>query len=274
MPPTPVPSIQRGTMPSACATWTGPGRRDGGDPVDVAQAQPGVADRVDRGLQVQGQRGVAGQLADLIRLGRARDDDARRAAHGADPSRAGVNIGQVHLAALLERDPQRHVEHQVLRGARHADQVGHHPGALGQLDHGDGVGGVGLEAGGGPVVDHVGVQRRVAAGGEPLDVDRAAGRADGARVEVGLPAVGAALEAQFARGAPVPEGLRLRGGLGDRLAIGTGMVMTGRASARTSARPARPARRATRVRCRSPGPPAAGCCTGRPRTRRRARSGR
>ena len=25
MPPTPVPSIQRGVMPSACATWTGPG---------------------------------------------------------------------------------------------------------------------------------------------------------------------------------------------------------------------------------------------------------
>ena len=94
VPPTPVPSIQRGTMPSACATWTGPGAETVAIPSMSRVAQAGVADRVDGGLQVQGQRGVAGQLADLIGLGRARDDDARRAAHGADPCLTGVNIGR------------------------------------------------------------------------------------------------------------------------------------------------------------------------------------
>ena len=67
-------------------------RGDGGDPVDVPQAQPGVADRVHRRLHVQPQRGVAGQLAHLVGLGRARDDDPGAPAHG--PAPAGVNTGR------------------------------------------------------------------------------------------------------------------------------------------------------------------------------------
>src|SRR5262249_19458440 len=50
-----------------------------------------------------------------------------------------------------------------------------------------------------------------AAGGEPLDVARAARRAHRPRVEVGPPAVGAPLDAQLAGRAAVPERLGVGG---------------------------------------------------------------
>ena len=152
------------------------------------------------------------------------------------------------VAALLERHLQFHVQDEVLGRVRDAGDVGHHPRALGELDDRDRVRAVVLEAAGRPVVDHVGVQRRPAAGGEPLDVGRAALRADRPRVEVRLAAVAAALQQQLAAGAAVPERLGLRRRLGKGLAGSAGrpgvLKPACQGQAGTTARPARPARRA------------------------------
>src|SRR5262249_24655102 len=67
------------------------GRGHRGDAVDVAQRQARVGHRVQRALHVQLERAVTGQPAELVGLGRARDDDARGPAHGA----AGPNNGRV-----------------------------------------------------------------------------------------------------------------------------------------------------------------------------------
>ena len=194
VPPTAVPSIQRGTMPSECATWTGPGALTVAIPSMSLTDKPGVGERVERGLGVQLQGGVIRQLADPVGLSGSRDDDAAHAAlpHGTPRKRREQR--QADIAALLERDPQRHVEHEVLRGIGHPGQVGHHPWPLGQLDDGDRVRRLVLESRRWPVVDHVRVQGRLPARGEPLHPRRAACRADRARVEVRLSAVQASLD--------------------------------------------------------------------------------
>ena len=195
------------------------GRVDGGDAVDIAHGQPGVGDRIHRGLQVQLERRLAGQFPDLVGLGRSGDDDALVRAHALAPARRGKDR-QADLAALLEGHLQFHVQDEVLRGVRDAGDVRHHPRSLGELDDGNRVRAVVLEAARGPVVDHVGVQGGPAAGGKPLHVGRTAGRADRPGIEVRLAAVEAALQQEFAAGAAVPERLRLRRRLGDRLARG------------------------------------------------------
>src|ERR1700757_3571907 len=73
----------------------GAGRGDGRDPVDVLHGEARVGHRVTRRLDVQPQRGMPGQPADLIRLRGTRDDDAR-AAHGLSSALlpgAGVKTG-------------------------------------------------------------------------------------------------------------------------------------------------------------------------------------
>ncbi len=188
----------------------GPRRADGRDPVDVLDRQASVGERVERGLGVQLQRGVVGQLPDPVGLSGASDDDPGHRLPPDGIARERRKQRQADIAALLEGDLQRHVEHEVLRGVRHADQVGHHPRSLGELDDRDRIRCLILEPRRRPVVDHVRVQRRLPARGEPLHPRRAAGRTDRARVEVRLAAVNAPLDPQLASRAAVPERLRIR----------------------------------------------------------------
>src|ERR1700735_4385163 len=83
VPPTPVPSIQDGVMPSACATCTGPGADTGAMPSMSRRARPAWGTAVQRALDVQLQGGVTGQPSQLVGLGRARDDDPGVRTHGA-----------------------------------------------------------------------------------------------------------------------------------------------------------------------------------------------
>src|SRR5215467_5598359 len=66
------------------------GETDRRDAIDVPGGQAGVGERVQRGFEVQLQRGLAGQLPDLIGLGRPRDDDP---AHAVGP--AGAKSGRL-----------------------------------------------------------------------------------------------------------------------------------------------------------------------------------
>src|SRR5271165_4366954 len=79
--------------------------------------------------------------------------------------------------------------------SRQPDDVRHHPRPLLELDHGDRIRRRVLESWCRTVIDHVGIQRRPAAGGEPGNVPRGARRAHRARVEVRPAAVGAPLDA-------------------------------------------------------------------------------
>src|SRR6516165_2616619 len=118
--------------------------------------------------------------------------------------RLGPEIGELQF--------YRHVEPQRLRRLRAIDDVGHHPDALVELDHGDRVR-LGPHVGTRAVVDHVAVEPALAGGLEHLDVARAAGRAERAGREIGLRTFGAALQQELAGLAAVPEMLGLRRGL-------------------------------------------------------------
>ena len=213
-------------MPSACATCTGPGALTVAMPSMSRMVRPAsataltAASRCSWRVEWSGSLPTASvsaapamitprsRLMMLLLLRAVEDRDA-------------------DVAALLERHLQFHVQDEVLRGVRDAGDVGHHPWPLGELDHGDRVRRLGLEAARRPVVDHVGVQRGAAAGGEPLDVGRAALRADRPWVEVRLAAVAAALDHQFAAGAAVPERLRLWRRLGEGLGGAAGSSWPG-----------------------------------------------
>src|SRR3954471_3845072 len=109
----------------------------------------------------------------------------------------------------LEGDLELHVELERLRRLRAVDDVAHHPRPLGELDHGDRV--RRREAGrGGTVVDHVAVEKTLAARLEDADLARGAGRAERPRREIDMCASVAALQAQFARFRAVPEMLGFR----------------------------------------------------------------
>src|SRR5258708_27251096 len=74
-------------------------RVDGRDAVDVAHDQPGIGDRVDRGLDVQLQSGVVRKLADRVGLGGTGDDDPPFPAHCSAP--APVSTGTVNTGRLM-----------------------------------------------------------------------------------------------------------------------------------------------------------------------------
>src|SRR6185437_14270850 len=63
------------------------------DAVNVGERQARVGHGVSCRLDVQTQGGVAGQLADAIGLGGARDDDSR--AHGASGASSGPKTGRL-----------------------------------------------------------------------------------------------------------------------------------------------------------------------------------
>src|SRR5688572_15221842 len=108
--------------------------------------------------------------------------------------------GQADLSrCLFECHFELEVQRQGFRSLVDANDVGHHPRSLSQLDDGDGVWRLGLEARRGPVVDDVGVQLPAATGGEACDVAGLAGRAERAWRKVDVAAGRAALEPQLAR---------------------------------------------------------------------------
>ncbi len=106
----PVPSIQRGMMPSAWATWTGPGRAYRRDPVDVLERQARVGDRVHRRLEMQAEAWKC-RAACRARWSPRPRDDGPACSCGLPGWR---EQRQAQLAAPLEGHPQRHVKHQVL----------------------------------------------------------------------------------------------------------------------------------------------------------------
>ena len=210
---------------AADAGAVGVGRRDahvvgeldradagGGDAVDVRGLQAAVGHGVQRRVGVQADHRDVGDLAHLGGLGGADDRDGFlfHAAHA--PRR--FEEGQRDVVVLLgEGDLQRHVELQRLGRLRAADDVGHHLRALGQLHHRDGVG-LGPHVGARAHVDDVGPEHALAAGLVALDLAAAALGAEGPGREIASAvAVGAALQAKFARLAALPEMPGLRRGL-------------------------------------------------------------
>src|SRR5437763_8441346 len=103
-----------------------------------------------------------------------------------------------HLPArsnLFESYFQWHVEHEILRRALDATNIGHHPHSLRELNDGDRVRRFRLESRRGTMIDHVGIKAAPARRLEPLHVFREAAGAEEARIEVGLiAAVFAALD--------------------------------------------------------------------------------
>src|ERR1700683_2156586 len=150
VPPTPGPSIQRGVMPSACATCTGPGALTVAMPSMSLKDKPASATAFTAASRCKPSVEYSGSL----------------------PSRS-VSEAPAMIAPVLT-PPPRHVEHECLRCLRHADDVRHHARTFGELHNSDGVGRVGLEPRRRPVIDDVRVQGRVPAGGEPVHADRAA----------------------------------------------------------------------------------------------------
>src|SRR5262249_20825821 len=121
----------------------------------------------------------------------------------------GLKEGQRDLVRLLLKgNLERHVEHQGVGRLRAANNVGHHARPLGELDHGDGIGG--REPRCRAMVDNVAVQLRLAGG---LDHGHPARGALGAKRpgrKVSVAAVITALQAQLAglRAFPKMPGLR------------------------------------------------------------------
>src|SRR5882757_8070927 len=88
------------------------------------------------------------------------------------------------VVELFERDFELHVEFERLRRLRTIDDVAHHPRSFFQFHHRNRV--RRRETGrGGPMVDDVTVERRLAAGFEHADLARGAGRAERSRREIG-----------------------------------------------------------------------------------------
>jgi len=98
VPPTPVPSIQRGVMPSACATLDRPRRETVAIPSMSRQRQARVGHRVQGALHVQLQRGMVRQPAEPIGLGRPRDNHPTGPGH-----RNWPEYRQAHVAPRLDR---------------------------------------------------------------------------------------------------------------------------------------------------------------------------
>src|SRR5690606_30119971 len=98
---------------------------------------------------------------------------------------------------------------QRLRRLLALDDIGHHVDALVEPHHGDRVGRFVLEALRRAVVDDVAVEHATAARLESLDVLRAGERAEGARREIRLAGILAALKDELSPLASIPEMLRL-----------------------------------------------------------------
>src|SRR5580700_4489272 len=114
------------------------------------------------------------------------------------------------LGLFLEGDLERHIEHQGIRRLRAADDVGHHARALGKLDNGNRV--WRREAGRRAMVDDVTEEPGLAARLDDRDFARGAFGAERTRRKIGVAAVAAALQPQFAGSRAFPEmpGLRCR----------------------------------------------------------------
>ena len=238
-------------MPSACATWTGPGALTVAIPSMSRMVRPASATALPAASMCSCQRGVSGSLPICVGLGGARDDHA--AVVTAIALRlAGVNTGQADVAALLERHPQRHVEHEVLRGVRArrpgwSSSAAPRPAATTAIAYGPSSSKPRRR----PVVDHVRVQGGLAAGGEPLDVrpSRTPGRA-GAGRSTACRSPGSAGSA--ARRAAQPSQNGCVSGVGTGTALTwpcyrppfSGSAGPAEDRAGTTARPGRPGRRA------------------------------
>ena len=127
----------------------GDGRLAGAEhAVDVVLRQAGIGERVEGGLGVQLQRRLVGLDADAVGLGGADDGGAHAQAHVAAP--IGRNMRQRDVVVLLlPRHLDRQVDRQVLGRGLDADDVRHHARTLIELDDGDDVRRVVLEAVGG-----------------------------------------------------------------------------------------------------------------------------
>jgi len=112
------------------------------------------------------------------------------------------------VVELLTGDLDRHVQLQRLGGLRATGDVRHQARPFLELDDGNRIGR--CEAGHRPVVDHIGVEPALAAGGEYADVARRTGGTEWPRREIDLAAGVATLQAQFAGPRAVPEMLRFR----------------------------------------------------------------
>src|ERR1700676_3506935 len=113
------------------------------------------------------------------------------------------------VVELFERDFQLHVEFERLRRLRTIQDIAHHAWAFVELDDGDGVRRRETRRGG-PMVDDVAVELRLAAGLEDADLARGAGRTERTRREIDVGTSIAALQAKFAGLCAVPEMLGLR----------------------------------------------------------------
>src|SRR5271170_1401512 len=102
-----------------------------------------------------------------------------------------------------------HVVLDRLCRLRTIQDVAHHARAFVELDDGDGIGWRKTRCGG-PMVDDVAVELRLAAGLEDADLARGAGRTERTRREIDVGASIATLQAKFAGLCAVPEMLGLR----------------------------------------------------------------
>ncbi len=114
------------------------------------------------------------------------------------------------VVELLECDLKLHVEFEGLRRLGTVDDVGHHARPFSKFDHGNGV--RRREAGSGPMVNDVAVERRVAAGAKDADLARRTGRTEGTGRKIDVRAIVTALKPQFAGLCSFPEMFGLRRG--------------------------------------------------------------
>src|SRR3954452_19963153 len=179
----------------------------GGETIDVGQLQPGIGNGIERRIRVKLELRDVGDDTEFGGLGRA-DDGNLIAAHALSLRRTEYGEGDL-VVERLEGDLELHVEFERLRRLRAVDDVAHPPRSLFELDYRNRV--RRREAGrGGTVVDHVAVEKAVAARLEDADLARGAGRAERAWREIDTRAGVAALQAQLARLGAVPEMLGLR----------------------------------------------------------------
>ena len=203
------------------APWPRPRRRDSTDgPVGRGPAAQrldglhrlgggvGVAAVVHGHVEaVAGQRQRAGPPDPPAPPGDERHPAPRDRSTSRTAYAAGRNTGTWKpVADVREVDPQRHAHRQVVELAPH--HVGHHPGPLGQVDHGGHVGHPLVERRQVVLVhDRPGVEGGVPAGLLPRHGVGPAAGAEGPGVVVGLAAGGAAHDEEPALGDGVPPRL-------------------------------------------------------------------
>src|SRR5712692_1045278 len=131
----------------------------------------------------------------------------------------GLEAGQTHLRRhVLEDHADRHANGDP--GGIASDDVAQHLDAFLELDPGQRVGRLVLEAAGlGAVGDREGIDASAAGAALPLKVLAPAAGADAARVVLERAAFAAALDEEFVAPASVPERTRLGGDLGQGLLI-------------------------------------------------------